>query len=41
MSKEIGVKGEALAKEYLINKGYKILEINFKNKIGGLLREND
>jgi len=34
MSKEIGIKGEALAKEYLQKKGYKILETNFKNKIG-------
>ena len=34
MAKELGVKGETLAKEFLIDKGYKILETNFKNKIG-------
>lgn len=34
MSKELGLKGEVLAKEYLINKGYKILDTNYKNKIG-------
>jgi len=30
-NKEIGRKGEALAVEYLINKGYIILERNFKH----------
>ena len=34
MTKEIGVKGETLAKEFLLSKGYKILETNYKNKIG-------
>lgn len=34
MSKELGIKGEVLAKEYLINKGYKIIDTNYKNKIG-------
>ena len=34
MSKELGLKGEVLAKEYLINKEYIILTTNYKNKIG-------
>ncbi len=29
-----GKKGELLAKEYLISKGYSILDINYRNKIG-------
>lgn len=29
-----GKKGEALAKTFLINKGYTIVETNYKNKIG-------
>ena len=29
-----GKKGELLAKEYLISKGYSILDTNYKNKIG-------
>ena len=34
MTKELGVQGEALAKEYLINIGYNIVQLNYKNKIG-------
>lgn len=30
----IGRSGEVMAKEYLISKGYKILEMNYTNKIG-------
>ena len=30
----IGRSGEVMAKEYLISKGYKILEMNYRNKIG-------
>ena len=30
----LGVKGEALAKQYLLDKKYKILEQNFTTKIG-------
>lgn len=30
----IGKSGEEIAKEYLISKGYKILELNYRNKIG-------
>ncbi len=33
-SKIKGIKGETLASEYLKNKGYKIIERNYKNKIG-------
>lgn len=29
-----GQSGEKIAKEYLISKGYKILEMNYKNRIG-------
>lgn len=29
-----GRKGEILAKEYLISKGYRILDLNYRNKIG-------
>ena len=29
-----GKTGEKIAKNYLINKGYTIIEINYKNKIG-------
>ncbi|WP_313756579.1 YraN family protein [Tissierella sp.] len=29
-----GRKGEMLAKEYLISKGYRILDLNYRNKIG-------
>lgn len=29
-----GKKGELLAKEYLVSKGYSILDINYRNKIG-------
>ena len=29
-----GKIGESIAKRYLINKGYKILETNYKNRIG-------
>ena len=31
-NKDIGSFGEALAKDYLISKGYKILNMNFRNK---------
>jgi len=34
MAKVLGIQGEAIAKEYLIAKGYNILETNYKNKIG-------
>ena len=34
MAKILGIQGETLAKEYLENLGYKILELNYKNKIG-------
>ena len=34
MAKVLGVQGEAIAKEYLMNKGYTILETNYNNKIG-------
>ena len=34
MAKELGVQGETLAKEYLEGLKYKIVELNFKNKIG-------
>ena len=30
----LGVQGEAIAKQYLIDKGYKILEQNYTTKIG-------
>jgi putative endonuclease len=33
-SKEIGTLGENIAKNYLEEKGYKILETNYKTKIG-------
>ncbi len=31
---EKGKSGERLAKEYLLSQGYKILELNYRNKIG-------
>lgn len=31
---EKGKFGEKLARDYLINKGYKIIDINYRNKIG-------
>lgn len=31
---ETGKRGEQLAKQYLISNGYKILNINYRNKIG-------
>lgn len=31
---EKGKKGESIAKDYLISKGYRILETNYRNKIG-------
>ena len=34
MSKFLGVKGEVVAKEHLESIGYKIIELNYKNKIG-------
>lgn len=34
MAKVLGIQGETLAKEYLVKQGYKILELNYKNKIG-------
>lgn len=33
-NKDIGNFGEALARDYLISKGYKILNMNFRNKFG-------
>ena len=33
-NKDIGSFGEALARDYLISKGYKILNMNFRNKLG-------
>lgn len=33
-NKDIGSFGEALARDYLISKGYKILNLNFRNKFG-------
>ena len=33
-TKVLGVKGEVLAKNYLLKHGYEIIEINYKNKIG-------
>ena len=33
-NKDIGSFGEALARDYLISKGYKILNMNFINKFG-------
>ena len=33
-NKDIGSFGEALARDYLISKGYKILNMNFRNKFG-------
>lgn len=34
MSKIVGLKGEVEAREYLEEKGYTILETNYRNKIG-------
>lgn len=34
MAKVLGIQGEAIAKDYLINKGYTILETNYNSKIG-------
>ena len=31
---EKGKKGEAIAKSYLVSKGYNILNVNYRNKIG-------
>ena len=33
-NKDIGSFGEALARDYLISKGYKILNMNFRNNFG-------
>lgn len=33
-NKDIGSFGESLARDYLISKGYKILNMNFRNKFG-------
>ena len=33
-NKDIGSFGEALARDYLISKGYKILNMNLRNKFG-------
>lgn len=33
-TKILGNKGERIAKEYLVKKGFKILKQNYKNKIG-------
>lgn len=35
-SKALGDRGEQIAREYLEGKGYKILDVNFRNKIGEL-----
>ena len=37
MSKILGVAGETLAKEHLEKLGYKIVELNYKNKIGEII----
>ena len=34
MKNLLGVKGETLAKDYLIKNKYKILEVNYTNKLG-------
>ena len=34
MNKALGLIGENKAKDFLINKGYKIIETNYSNKIG-------
>lgn len=34
MAKVLGVQGEVLAKEFLKDNGYKLIELNYKNKIG-------
>ena len=34
MNKVLGLIGENKAKDFLINKGYKIIETNYSNKIG-------
>jgi len=33
-NKDLGAYGEALARDYLRSKGYRILEENFRNKLG-------
>lgn len=33
-NKEIGTYGESIAKKFLITNGYKILDMNFRNKYG-------
>ena len=35
-SKALGNRGEQIAQKYLEGKGYKILDVNFRNKIGEL-----
>ena len=34
MAKILGIQGETIAKEYLQNLKYKIVKLNYKNKIG-------
>lgn len=39
--KNIGLRGEELARKYLKRKGYKIIDSNYQNKIGRRLGEID
>ena len=32
--KEVGIKGEVIAKNYILKHGYKVLQTNYMNKIG-------
>ncbi len=44
MNKITGLKGEVEAKEYLVSIGYKILETNYRNKVGEIdiiCKDND
>lgn len=33
-NKSLGSYGESLAKQYLLDQGYRVLEVNFRNKLG-------